>query len=180
MSDPYIGEIRMFGGDYAPVNWHFCDGALLNISDYSALFSLLGTTYGGNGTTNFALPDLRGRLPIGQGPGPGLTPRTLGAKGGVETVALTDPSQVGTHGHTVHAATAPGSQASPAAAVWASHNVAKQYIARTEIKSPAITHVMNSVAIGNSAGGAAHDNVMPSFPISFIIALQGEFPTQNG
>lgn len=178
MSDPYLGEIRMFAGNYAPENWHFCDGSLLNISDYNALFALIGTTYGGNGSTTFGLPDLRGRLPIGQGQGPGLTNRILGQSGGSETVRLAE-AEMPTHKHTVNASAATGTQANPKNGVWASLAAANQYITSAEIISPSVTHAMNSAAVGSSGGGAAHDNMMPAFPLSFIIALQGEYPQQT-
>src|SRR5580692_1000541 len=98
MADPYIAEIRMFAGPFAPSGWAFCDGQLLAISQYSALFSLIGTYYGGNGTTNFALPNLQGNAPMHQGNGAGLTPRTIGERGGTTTVTVLSP-QVAAHSH---------------------------------------------------------------------------------
>ena len=92
MAEPFLGEVIMFGGNFAPRNWAFCEGQLLLISQYSALFSILGTTYGGDGQTTFGLPDLRGRVPVGAGQGPGLTNRPLGQRSGQETVALTNPT----------------------------------------------------------------------------------------
>ncbi|WP_041245318.1 phage tail protein [Geotalea uraniireducens] len=180
MSDPYLGEIRMFGGDYAPENWHFCDGTLLPISGYDALYSLIGTAYGGDGINNFALPDLRGRLPIGQGQGTDLTNHPVGEKNGTETVGLT-LAQTPAHTHTVNAASGTGTQPSPENGVWASLAAVNQFITPAEVKSPSIIHDMNSAAIGTGyqAGGAAHLNMMPSFPLSFIIALQGEYPTRD-
>jgi microcystin-dependent protein len=180
MSDPYLGEIRMFGGNFAPENWHFCDGTLLNIPEYNALYALLGTIYGGNGTTTFGLPDLRGRLPIGQGQGAGLTNRLLGEKSGAETATVT-LAQLPAHSHTVNASSATGTQASPANGVWASLAVVNQFITPAEVVSPSITRDMNSAAIGVGylTSGNPHANVMPSFPLSFIIALQGEFPQRN-
>lgn len=100
MSDPYLGEIRLVGFNYAPINWALCDGQLLPISQNSALFSLLGTLYGGNGVTTFGLPDLRGRVPMHQGQGPDLSPRTVGESGGAETVTLTT-NQIPSHTHTL-------------------------------------------------------------------------------
>ena len=96
--DPFLGEIKIFAGSFAPVNWLFCDGSVLNIAQYNALYALIGTTYGGNGSTTFAVPDLRGRLPIGLGTGPGLTPKPIGAKGGTETAGLVLPE---TPAHTI-------------------------------------------------------------------------------
>lgn len=180
MSDPYLGEIRMFGGNYAPENWHFCDGTLLSISTYSALYSLIGAAYGGDGTSNFALPDLRGRLPIGQGQGTGLTNRVMGEKNGTETVGLS-LAQMPAHTHAVNAASGTGTQPSPENGVWAGLTAANQFITTAEVKSPSIFHDMNAAAIGTGyqTGGAAHLNMMPSFPLSFIIALTGEYPTRN-
>lgn len=181
MSDPYLGEIRMFGGNYAPEDWNFCDGTLLNVSDYNALYALIGTTYGGDGVTKFALPDLRGRLPIGQGQGqnPVLTNRTIGQKGGMETVSL-GVTQIPSHSHTVNASSTAGTQPSPSNGVWASlGTVANQFITVAEVKSPSVVGTMNAAAIANSNGGAPHDNVMPYFPLSFIISLRGYFPDRN-
>jgi len=181
MSDPYVGEIRMFGGTYAPQDWHFCDGSLLNISEYNALFALLGTTYGGNGTTNFALPDLRGRLPIGQGQGPGLTDRVLGELDGKEEITLT-VTQMPAHNHLVMASTAAGTQASPQNGVLASPvsvggsapgTPINEYIT---IKTTYTKGLMDPQAIGTLGGSQPHDNMMSSLPLSFIIALQGEWP----
>src|SRR5262245_26202423 len=107
MSDPFIAEIKMFGGNFAPLGWATCDGQLLPISQYTALFSLLGTTYGGDGVTNFALPDLRGRVPMHPGQGPGLSPRTLGEKAGTETVTLTT-AQLPAHNHAANCVTPAG------------------------------------------------------------------------
>lgn len=175
MSDPYVGEIRMFAGNYAPQDWHFCDGSLLQISAYNVLFALIGTIYGGDGVSTFALPDLRGRLAIGQGQGAGLTNHPLGDKRGAETATL-DVTQLPAHTHGVNASTAAGTQPNPQNGVWASLSGANQFITRAEVQSPSVIHDMNSKAIGSSGGGAAHFNVMPSFPLSFIISLQGFFP----
>src|SRR4051794_16038468 len=114
MSQPFLGEIRMFGGNYAPKNWALCSGQILNISQNTALFSLLGTTYGGNGTTTFALPNLGGNSPLGAGQGPGLANRQLGETGGQTTVTLT-PSQMPSHTHVASATDADGDQDAPGA-----------------------------------------------------------------
>lgn len=178
LMENYVGEIRMFAGNYAPDGWHLCDGSKLPVSQYQSLFALLGTTYGGDGQTTFGIPDLRGRLPIGQGQGSGLTNRVIGQIDGSETVAITNVSQIPAHTHTVNASNTAGSQPNPQNGVWAGLSAAKQYIASSEIKSPSITKPMNSAAIGNSTGGAAHDNMMPYFPLNFIIALQGNWPVR--
>jgi microcystin-dependent protein len=180
MSDPYLGEIRMFAGNYAPENWHFCDGTLLPINGYDALYSLIGIAYGGDGVNNFALPDLRGRLPIGQGQGTGLTNRVMGEKSGAETAPLT-LAQIPGHTHAASAATGTGTQSNPANGVWASLPAANQFISRSEVVSPSIFHDMNAAAIGTGypGGGSPHPNMMPSYPLSFIIALQGEYPSRS-
>ena len=119
MPEPFVGEVRVFAGNFAPAGWAFCNGQLLQISTNTALFSLLGTNYGGNGLSSFALPDLRGRLPIHPGQGPGLSLRTLGELGGSETQTLTT-SQIPSHAHTMGASTANGVSDSPAGNVPAS------------------------------------------------------------
>ena len=118
MSEPFLAEIRTFAGNFEPTGWAFCDGRLLSISQNTALFSLLGTTYGGNGTSNFALPDLRGRAPMNAGNGPGLTPRSLGENGGAETVTIS-PAQAPAHGHAFHASSGSGNSADPSGNVLA-------------------------------------------------------------
>ncbi|MGH7443050.1 MAG: phage tail protein, partial [bacterium] len=117
MSDPFVGEIRMFGGTYAPSGWLTCDGQLVPISDYQVLYTLVGTTYGGNGQTTFGIPDLRGRVPMGQGSGPGLTPRAIGQSFGTEQVSLTG-AQTG-HAHQLTALPVAGTQKTPAGALLA-------------------------------------------------------------
>lgn len=170
--DPYIGEIRMFAGRFAPQGWAFCDGSLLPINQANEiLFSLIGTTYGGDGFSNFALPDLRGRIPVGQGAGPGLTPREMGEQNGSETVMVTT-SQLPAHSHPIKINSSSGNQGSPANAYWAA-NVA-QYTQPADENAQ-----MNPSAVSASGGGLAHDNMMPFLCISFIIALEGLYPTQN-
>lgn len=185
MSDPYIGEIRMFAGNYAPEGWTICDGKTLQINSYQALFSLIGTTYGGDGSSVFAVPDFRGRLPVGQGQGTGLTSRTVGQKGGVESVVLTKDT-MSAHTHAINAVNTAGTQTSPQGGVWASTvntttspvTPVNQYVTKVEIVSPSKLGTMDSVAIGKTGydPAYAHSNVMPSLPLNFIIALQGEFP----
>lgn len=184
MSDAYVGEIRMFGGSYAPQNWHLCDGTLLSISQYPALFSLISTTYGGDARTTFGLPDLRGRVPVGQGQGTGLTARTLGQSGGASAVTVTQ-AQMPAHNHTFYAYNKPATSAvaqngsglakpltlptgqvaayAPAALVTATEQVA--------LASNAITNSQNS--------GGAHANLMPYLAINYIICLNGLFPDLN-
>lgn len=176
MSDCYLGEIRMFGGNYAPRFWNQCFGQLLPIQNNSALYSLLGTTYGGNGTTNFGLPDLRGRLPVNTGTGPGLSQRIMGQMYGTETVTLSDAQ---TPGHT-HAWMANSTQATSTSA---SGNV---YAAQT---APAVMYEPNATidklqpaatgTVAASGHNQPHLNQMPGLGITFIIALQGIYPSRN-
>lgn len=168
--DQYIGEIRMFAGNYAPQGWAFCDGQLLSIAQYDALFSLIGTTYGGDGINNFALPDLRGRIPVNRGQGPGLSNCYLGAMAGTETVTLT-VEQLPAHSHPVAISTTAGTLESPANAFWAANiNQYSTSPPNGQMNPEAIT------AVGNNR---AHENMMPYLCISFIIALEGFYPDRN-
>ncbi|MEO8362249.1 MAG: tail fiber protein [Vicinamibacteria bacterium] len=171
MSQPYLGEIRMFGGNFAPRGWSFCDGSLQSIAQNSALFALLGTTYGGDGSTTFGLPDLRGRVPVHMGQGPGLSPRTIGESAGTETVALTT-TQLPSHAHVPRGQSTIGTQASPAGAVWA---VAGQL--RYSAGAPNVT--LDPGSGGASGGAQPHENMVPFLAVSFIIALEGVFPSRN-
>jgi microcystin-dependent protein len=171
MSEPFIGEIKMFAGNFAPRNWAFCDGQLLAISQYDALFSLLGTTYGGDGRTTFGLPDLRGRLPIHMGSGPGLSTRPIGQKSGQETVSLT-AAQVPAHTHQMMATEDAGETTDPSGQVLAQ--------ATDDIYSTASPDTsMASAAISASGGSQPHDNIQPFLCIHFIIALFGIYPSRN-
>ncbi|TVT78703.1 MAG: phage tail protein [Denitromonas halophila] len=174
MSDPFIAEITMFGGNFAPRGWAFCDGQLLPIAQNTALFSILGTTYGGDGRTTFGLPDLRGRLPMHPGNGPGLSSRRLGEKGGVENVTL-NANQIPAHNHAANAVAPAGNSNDAAGNFWADDAGAAS---ATYSSGPATT-TMNAGAIGNAGGGQSHTNVQPFVCVSFIIALQGVFPSRN-
>ena len=173
MSEPFIGEIRIFAGNFAIRNWAFCDGALISISQNTALFSLLGTTYGGDGENNFALPDLRGRAAMHQGTGPGLTPRTLGSRSGTGTVAL-NTNHIANHNHLARGSENPGNDSAPAG----------NYVARGAGRG-ANTYIDNSTAIGTSkqlrstGGSAPHNNMQPYLALNCIIALIGLYPSQN-
>ncbi|HJW03590.1 MAG TPA: tail fiber protein [Azospira sp.] len=169
--DGFIGEIRMFAGNYAPQNWALCDGSQLPISGNEALFSLIGTTYGGNGVSTFALPDLRGRIPICQGQGNGLTPRPLGQAVGTEGVALSQ-AEMPNHTHTLNA----GAQASAPAPQGNLPGTTSFNLYAPAVTTPA-TFAGN--AISNAGNGAPHNNVMPSLCINFIIMLVGTYPTWN-
>ncbi len=179
MSQPFLGEIRMFGGTFAPVGWAFCNGQTLAISNNEALFTLIGTTYGGDGQTTFQLPDLRGRIPVGAGTGNGLTPRTMGQFYGTETETLTSQQMpVHSHGAVVTSATGnlggPANNALPAAP---SGTGADLY---TLPGTPAPTAVtMNPQSIAATGNGLPHENMMPFMCISFIIATAGVFPSRN-
>lgn len=170
MSNQYVGEIRMFGGNYAPVGWAFCNGQLLSISENDALFALIGTTYGGDGVTTFALPDLRGRVPVGQGV-LGGTNFVLGQRAGTENVTLTT-SQLPMHTHTVNANQGAGTTGNPSNAFWAQSTL-NQYATADP------NAAMSPQAIQSAGGSQPHENMMPTLTLSYIIALYGIYPSQN-
>jgi microcystin-dependent protein len=172
MSQPYIGEIRMFAGNFAPVGWAFCSGQLLPISENDALFNLIGTTYGGDGQETFALPDLQSRLPIHQGQGPGLSNYVIGQPGGVEQVTLT-VNQTPIHSHPMLASTSLASDVNPAKRVVAQPGTAGNYLYLED--TPSLT--MAATAISSVGGSQPHSNLQPFLCINFIIALFGVFPT---
>ncbi|HSD14287.1 MAG TPA: tail fiber protein [Flavobacterium sp.] len=170
--EAYIGEIRMFAGNFAPVGWALCDGQLLSIAQNTALFSLLGTTYGGNGTTTFALPDLRGRVPMHPGSGPGLSPRVQGEAGGSENNTLTI-AQMPAHNHTVNASTADGDQNVPTNTVPGNTKALdKEYV------SSAPNTTMSPSMIGMTGQGQPVNNMQPYGTVNFIIALNGIYPSR--
>ena len=168
--EPFIGEIIMFGGNFAPRGWALCDGSLLSISQNSALFSILGTTYGGDGRTTFGLPDLRGRAPVHPGNGPGLTPRQLGEKSGAETVTLS-VGQMPAHNHAVTCSDKRGNSDLPEGNVLA-HDPDEPY--RNEIAA-----TMSPQMIADAGSGQGHPNMQPYLCVNFIIALQGTYPSRN-
>ncbi len=172
MSNPYIGEIRMFGGNFAPVGWAFCDGSLQAISQNDALFALIGTTYGGDGQSTFALPDLRSRIPVHQGTGSGLGSRTLGEKSGTESVTLIS-QQIPQHTHAVVVSSSTGSTGVPSSTVTLGIADIDLHI----IESPSVN--MNAGTVGNAGGSQPHNNIQPILAVNFIIALFGIFPTQT-
>jgi len=181
--DGYLGEIRMFAGNFAPENWALCNGALLAIQDNQALFSILGTKYGGDGVTNFALPDLRGRLAVHAGQGAGMpTAHPIGQQFGTETVTLTEPMLPG-HSHGWETYPQPSTTEAPAGQMLATNvpsSAAPTFagIYRTTAPTSANVGPMAPQAIGSTGLGGAHANVMPGLVISFIIALQGNYPTR--
>jgi microcystin-dependent protein len=174
MSTPYIGEVRVFGGNFAPVGWALCDGQLLPIAQYDALFALIGTAYGGDGQTTFALPDLRGRVPLHYGSGPGISTRIIGEAGGSETVTLTT-DQMPAHTHPPQALATPGSSSVPSGNVWAGVSAGALYTAT----DPAPAAPMNSAILQPVGGSQPHANMQPFQCVNFIIALEGIFPTQG-
>lgn len=193
--EPFLGQIMMFGGNFAPRGWALCDGQLLPISQYSALFSILGTTYGGDGRTTFGLPDLRGRAPIHAGQGPGLTSYRIGQRGGVEDVTL-NVTQIPSHNHfaslndvtlgvssaeaTLHkpeagsslaAGNLPGSRGAG--------NPTQMYSTATPNIPLASQSVSGNVTVNNTGGNLSHENRQPFLATYYIIALQGVFPSRS-
>ncbi|MBW1298287.1 phage tail protein [Aquimarina litoralis] len=188
-----IGEIRMFGGNFAPRAWAFCEGQLLAISQNDALFSIIGTTYGGDGRTSFALPDLRGRVPIGPGHGPGLTSRRQGQKGGTEynilnvtqipshthAIAVTNPGEI-----TLPVNTSPGDEdeANPAAGVLANtgnDNFASSPTTGAKYSGNNIPVAGTQITIGNTGGNQSVNNMQPWLSTYYIICLQGIYPSRS-
>jgi microcystin-dependent protein len=177
MSAPFLGEIRPFAGDFAPRDWHLCDGSLLSIAQNSALYALLGVVYGGDGITTFGLPDLRGRIPISQGQGPGLSPRSIGDQGGTESVALTT-QEIPAHSHMVYATVTSATSSQPAQLVPAAPANNGVFYLPPNVGNQ-VEAVLAADSLTQSGGGEAHENRMPIAAISFIIALSGIFPQQN-
>lgn len=167
MGQPYVGEIRMFAGNFAPAGWMFCEGQLLPISQYETLFNLIGTTYGGDGQSTFALPDLRGRIPMHNGNG-----FTLAETGGTETVTLTT-SQIPSHNHVPMANTS-GGGTSPSGTFWGGSPDVAQFVPPASINGQ-----MNAAAVQATGGNQPHDNMIPFLVVDFIISLFGIFPSQT-
>ena len=167
MSEPFLAEIRIVGFNFAPRGWAFCDGQLLSIAENSALFSLLGTTYGGDGRTTFGLPDLRGRVAIHEGQGPGLSARSLGSKGGAEQVTLTT-AQIPNHAHALQVSPDAGDPMDPISAVLDSSITLSR--GTPDAKARVLT---------TTGSGQAHPNMQPYTTLNAVIALQGVFPSRN-
>lgn len=169
----FLGEVKMFAGNYAPRGWAFCEGQLLAISSNTALFSVLGTMYGGDGRTTFALPDLRGRIPMGMGNGPGLTSRNFqGAKFGTETNTLTELN-LPSHNHSILASTEAGTTSNPTGAVLAhTNNFDNEYTTTSNT-------TMNANMVGNKGSNQAVNNIQPVLTIRYIICTQGVFPVRD-
>ena len=168
MSEPLLGEIRLFAGNFEPPGWMTCDGRLLAIRDNTSLFEILGNSYGGDGRNTFGLPDLRGRVPMGVGAGPGLTNRRLGQEPGAESVIL-DVSQLPSHDHTLRASNGTANLTTPAGNVLARAS-SNQYL------NSSTSVIMGADSIGASGSNAPHSNVQPSTVLRFIIAIAGKNP----
>jgi len=171
MAEPYLGEIRMFAGNFTITGWQMCNGQTLPISQYAALFSILGTTYGGNGTTTFNLPDLRGRVAIHQGTGNGLTPYVTGELAGTENVTLIS-TQMPQHSHQINASTS-GNQVSPV------NNFPGNEATPIKIYSATGPVQMNPGVVAIAGGSQPHSNLQPLLCVTFLIAMAGIFPSRN-
>jgi microcystin-dependent protein len=174
MADPFVAEIRIFPFNFAPKGWAWCDGQLLPLSQNTALFSLLGTTYGGNGKSNFALPDLQGRAPMHPGQGPGLSLHDLGETGGSETVTLLE-GEIPVHSHSLNANPAPADTQLPAP----TNAMARSFGANAYKVPPAATAMMGDQTISPAGGDQPHNNMQPYLTMFFNIALQGVFPPRG-
>jgi microcystin-dependent protein len=172
MAQPYVGEIRMFAGNFAPAGWMFCEGQLLPISENETLFQLIGTTYGGDGQSTFGLPDLRGRTPVHQGSGLGLSSYALAQSGGVEQVTLTT-QQIPVHSHPLLATSNIANSSSPTDSIVAQSSAASLFLEDV----PDVSLAPN--AIGPDGGSQPHNNLQPYLAVSYIISLFGIFPSQT-
>ncbi len=175
MSNPYVGEIRMFGGNFAPSGWSFCNGQLLDISTNQVLFALIGTTYGGDGVNTFAVPDLRGRLPIHQGQGPGLSNYVIGQLSGTENVTLLS-TQLPQHNHALQVSNNLVSDSVPGSTMLPGQLTSGE-LYDTPPAAPNLT--MNPSSLGLIGGNQPHSNIQPYLSVSFIISMFGVFPSRN-
>lgn len=173
MREPLIGEIQLFAGDYAPHRWAFCDGRILKIADYTALFAVIGNRYGGDGQHTFALPDLRGRVAMHCGAGPGLTLRTLGKAGGQASVALTE-EQMPAHTHLPMGVAGGPGKADPKGKVWGAGSTALYRAGQ-----PALDVAMSKDALQSTGQGKPHENRQPYLALNYCIAVQGTFPIKG-
>jgi microcystin-dependent protein len=173
MSDqPFIGEIKLFAGNFQILGHAYCAGQLMSIAQNTALFSLLGTTYGGDGQTTFGLPDLRGRFPVHMGNGAGLTPRVIGEVGGIENVTLLS-TQLPIHTHNLNCNATNGNNLNPLNNFWAAQPSLTQYAATST------ANTMKPTSISSSGGNQPHDNMVPYLTINYLIALEGIYPSRN-
>jgi microcystin-dependent protein len=172
MSDPFVAEIRIVTFNFAPRGWAFCDGQILPISQNTALFSLLGTNYGGDGKSNFALPDLQGRFPMHPGEGSGLSLHDLGESGGTDTVTLLE-SEIPAHSHNLTASASPGEVPGP------TNNSLARSVNGSIYQSDASSNLVDLAPIGDAGGDQPHNNVHPYLVFNFVIAMQGIFPPRT-
>jgi microcystin-dependent protein len=170
LGQPYVGEIRMFGGNFAPAGWAFCDGSLLPISQYDTLFNLIGTTFGGDGQSTFALPDLRGRVPLHEGTDRQGTTFNLGEMAGTESHTLIS-SEMPMHSHPAQVTSGPGTTQAPVGEVWAQWS-------SPQFSDQAPNAAMNVGTVSTAGGNQPHENMVPFLTVSFIISLFGIFPSQ--
>ncbi|GAB3385479.1 phage tail protein [Lysobacter fragariae] len=176
MSQPFVGEIRLFGFSRVPNGWQACDGSLLSIAEYEVLFTLLGTTYGGDGQTTFAVPDMRGRLPVHQGQGPGLSNYVIGQSSGTETVTLLG-TQMPAHSHSMVATSAAASATAPASnLLLGAPSGDAMYVTNLTGATPVL---MSPQSTSNAGGTQPHDNLMPTLTVQFCIAWAGIYPSQG-
>jgi microcystin-dependent protein len=173
MSEPFIAEIMIFAGNFAPRGWAFCDGQLLPIAQNTALFSLIGTTYGGDGRTTTALPKLQGRAPMHPGRGPGLTDRSLGERGGSETITLTD-NQLPNHNHSLLAANVPASVNTPNNTT----ALARSANGYAYNQGSTVDSTLDTGALLPTGGNQSHNNLQPYLTLNFVIALVGVYPSR--
>jgi microcystin-dependent protein len=173
MATPFVGEIRIFGFSFAPQNWAFCNGQIQAISQNTALFSILGTTYGGNGTSTFALPNLQSCVPVHQGQGPGLSDYVLGEFTGTETVTLLS-TELAPHNHPAGCSNLDGDSLTPAGNV-----PAKDAAGGNNLFTTTANATMNALSVGVTGGGQAHNNLQPYLALNYCICLFGTFPSRN-
>jgi microcystin-dependent protein len=179
MSEPYLGEIRLASFNFAPKGWALCNGQLLALNQNQALFALLGTQFGGDGRVNFALPDFRSRLPLGMGQGTGLSSYTIGQAGGTENVTLS-VAQIPQHNHLFNVTTVNATDAAPSGTVLPAVPIASNASLYATVSSPALeTQALAVQSCGFAGSNQPHTNIMPYLCLTFIIALQGIFPSQN-
>ncbi len=176
MSTPYVGEIRLFPYTFAPLGWQLCDGSLLNISDYEVLYTLIGTTFGGNGTTTFAAPDLRGRVPVHQGTGRNLSPRVMGELNGSESVTVIT-AQMPAHTHNFAATSSTASINSPGSTAELGGLSTTDTMYTSTFTGSGVSP--GNAMISQSGGNLPHQNLMPTLTATFCIAVNGIFPSRN-
>ncbi|USG65063.1 tail fiber protein [Brevibacillus ruminantium] len=178
MADAYLGEIRIFAGNFAPKGWALCDGQLLHIQQYTALYSIINTQYGGDGKTTFALPNLMGSATMHQGQGQGLTPRTVGSKVGSSTVTLTS-TQIPAHTHIPQAVIGEGNSSDPTGRNWATPPQPDPFSDAPNLYDPTPNVQMSPVALNVTGGSQPHNNLQPFIAQNFIICLDGEYPSKG-